>query len=460
MALAIRNNIMAGTAARHLGKAYTALAASVERLSSGLRINSAKDDAAGMAVRELIRADIAVLKQGSRNAQDGISMLQTMEAAMGIMDENLVRMKELAEQAATGSYSSAQRSIMDAEFSEMAAEIERIAGATKFNNIAMLNEAAQSSGSNDVKIHVGTTTTIDVEKTDMTMSGLNIDTGDGGWYMDTATSSGTSTSTASWMTVLADSATGGDTISMTIQFATCTAATSDDESAFTVFFSAGAAGTAASGADTTNAQTFSLANVVAAINAKSMDLGWDASGNDLRYSAATVQYDSTSSKYVLRLKSRESNADIGKITWTNFDGGGATDGFVSGGFNVTTGANAHSTTALLSSLGMLSSGATQAGLNIKTIDAATTALLTLETAINAKDTARASFGYKMNRLESTVAILDVQAENLQTAESRISDADVATEMANMTSTQVLTQAGVAMLAQANQMPQMALTLLR
>ncbi|MCH7920288.1 MAG: flagellin, partial [Planctomycetes bacterium] len=159
MALVIRSNIMAVTAARHLGKAYNALAESVERLSSGLRINSAKDDAAGLAVRELLRADIAVLKQGARNAQDGISMLQTMEAAMGIMDENLVRMKELAEQAATGSYSSAQRTIMDAEFAEMANEIERIAGATKFNGIAMLNEERLSTGSNDVKIHVGSTTT-------------------------------------------------------------------------------------------------------------------------------------------------------------------------------------------------------------------------------------------------------------------------------------------------------------
>jgi len=257
MALAIRNNIMASTAARHLGKAYGALSSSVERLSSGLRINSAKDDAAGMAVRELIRADIAVLKQGSRNAQDGISMLQTMEAAMGIMDENLVRMKELAEQAATGSYSSAQRSIMDAEFAEMAAEIERIAGATKFNNIAMLNEAAQSSGANDVKIHVGTTTTIDVEKFDMTKSGLNIDTGDGGWYVDTGTAEGTTSSTAAWMTAIdGTNATDNTTMSLSIQF-TDTSNTSNDESAFTVYFTAGTHESA--GADTSNAQTYSLA---------------------------------------------------------------------------------------------------------------------------------------------------------------------------------------------------------
>jgi len=458
MAMVIRNNIMAGTAARHLGKAYNALSASVERLSSGLRINSAKDDAAGMAVRELIRADIAVLKQGSRNAQDGISMLQTMEAAMGIMDENLIRMKELAEQAATGSYSSAQRSIMDAEFAEMAAEIERIAGATKFNNIAMLNETAQTSGANDVKIHVGTTTTIDVEKVNMTKSGLNIDTGDGGWQIDSSTAAtrGVTSSTAAWMSLL-EATDGDNTMSLTIQF-TDTANVSNDESAFTTYFTSGVI---VAGDVTVGIQTYSLAHVTAAINAKSMDLGWDSSGNDLRYSAAAIQYDSGSSKYVLRLQSRDSNASLSKITWADVDYGAGSFGYVSGGFLVSAAdSQAYSTSALLACLGMTDSGVTQAGLNIKTIEAATTALVTLESAINMKDTSRASFGYKMNRLESTVAILDVQAENLMTAESRISDADVATEMASMTSNQVLTQAGVAMLAQANQMPQMALTLLR
>jgi flagellin len=88
--LAIKNNIMSANAARHLGQSYDSLAKSVERLSSGLRINSAKDDAAGLAVRELMRADIAVLEQGARNALDGISMLQTFEGAMGTIDEALV----------------------------------------------------------------------------------------------------------------------------------------------------------------------------------------------------------------------------------------------------------------------------------------------------------------------------------------------------------------------------------
>jgi flagellin len=267
--LAIKNNMMAASAARYLGQSYDALATSVERLSSGLRINSASDDAAGMAVRELMRADIAVLEQGTRNAQDGVSMLQTMEGAMQVIDNLLVRMQELAEQAATGSYSSAQRAIMDNEFDEMANEIERIATATDFNGINMLDSSAA------VSIHFGgETDLIEVEGSKMTKAGLGIN-----------------------------------------------------------------------------------------------------------------------------------------------------------------------------------------ALSVTTAASARTALTTLDSAINIKDTARAKFGYMINRLESTGEVLGIQSENLSTAESRISDVDVATEMATLTRNQVLSQAGTAMLAQANSIPQMALTLL-
>ena len=441
MALAIRSNLMATTAARHLGKAYNALAESVERLSSGLRINSAKDDAAGMAVRELLRADIAVLKQGARNAQDGISMLQTMEAAMGIMDENLVRMKELAEQAATGSYSAAQRTIMDAEFAEMADEIERIAGATKFNGIAMLNEAALATGSNDVKIHVGSTTTIDVERTDMTKSGLNIETGDGGWRVTAVTANGVSATSVTYITVREGSAAAAGGLSLNISFEDNDTSANDEIDIVAAFTGVSSGGT-----------NFSLAAVVSTINAASNTLGFDISGNDLRYSAAEAYYDSSSSTYVLRISSRDSTSDEYSISFSNNDG--ANGGHVCGAFTIT----ADGSVSVSSSYA--NSGVTTAGLNIKTVDAATSALLRLSTAIDTKDTARAAFGYKMNRLESTVSILDIQVENLMTAESRISDVDVATEMANLTSTQVLSQAGVAMLAQANAMPNMALTLLR
>ncbi len=271
--LAIKNNLMAANAARHLGNSYNALATSVERLSSGLRINSAKDDAAGLAVRELMRADIAVFQQAARNALDGISMMQTMEGAMATIDDKLVRMQQLAEQAATGSYSSAQRSIMENEFVEMREEIDRVAAATKFNGIKMLDNSAS------VAIQVGKTAT--------------------------------------------------DNIALT-------------------------------------------------------------------------------------------------------------------GSNMTS----------------ASSGLAITGLTIGNVTSAKAALTGLDTAINTKDNARAQFGYKMNRLEGTISVLNIAAENLQAAESRVSDVDVVTEMAAMTRNQVLAQAGISMLAQANAMPQMALQLLR
>jgi len=268
--LAIKNNLMAANAARYLGQSYDALATSVERLSSGLRINSASDDAAGMAVRELMRADVAVLEQGARNAQDGVSLLQTMEGALQTVDDLMVRMQQLAEQAATGSYSSAQRVIMDNEFTEMSNEITRIATATDFNGIKMLDNSAT------VSVHFGgETDKIDVTGSTLTATGLGI--------------------------------------------------------------------------------------------------------NDLA---------------------------------------------------------------------------------ITTAGSARAALTTLDSAINAKDTARAKFGYMINRLESTGAVLGIQSENLSAAESRISDVDVATEMATLTRNQVLAQAGTSMLSQANSSPQMALTLLR
>jgi flagellin len=165
--LAIKNNIMAENAARQLSKAYDALGKSVERLSSGLRINGAKDDAAGLAVRELMRADIAVIKQGGRNAQDAISMLQTMEGAMAAIDDALIRMKELAEQASTGSYSEMQRNIMNTEFQQMMQEIDRIADTTGFNSINMLNSATASN-----TIHFGVASTIVVNSVDVRTSAL------------------------------------------------------------------------------------------------------------------------------------------------------------------------------------------------------------------------------------------------------------------------------------------------
>ncbi|KIX11839.1 hypothetical protein X474_22445, partial [Dethiosulfatarculus sandiegensis] len=157
MSLVVNHNMMAMNAARNLSTIYGRLAKSTQRLSSGLRVNDASDDAAGLAIRELMRADIQVINQGIRNASDAISMIQTAEGAMNVIDEKLVRMKELAEQAATGTYTTAQREIMDSEYQAMAAEIDRIANATDFNGVKLLdgtlNNFHEGSG---MKVHFGT----------------------------------------------------------------------------------------------------------------------------------------------------------------------------------------------------------------------------------------------------------------------------------------------------------------
>lgn len=146
MSLIINHNMMALNTSRNLNNAYGNLANSVQRLSTGLRINTAADDAAGLAIREGMRADVAALNQGIRNAQDGISLIQTAEGALSVIDEKLIRMKELAEQAATGTYTDEQRLIIQSEFAAMASEIDRIATATDFNGVKLLNGNVSVAG--------------------------------------------------------------------------------------------------------------------------------------------------------------------------------------------------------------------------------------------------------------------------------------------------------------------------
>jgi len=292
MSLVINHNLMAMNSARNLTTTYGRLSKSVQRLSSGLRINSAADDAAGLAIREMMRADIRVLSQGVRNANDAISLIQTADGALSVIDEKLTRMKELAEQASTGTYTSEQRAIIDSEYQAMASEITRIAMATDFNGVKLLNGD---------------------------LSGLGL-----------------------------DGSTGNQ---MKIHFGT---------------------------------------------------------GN-----ASAEDY------YYIRINS-----------------------------------------ATASALGVGNSiAAGTAGYTISTQAAAQLALDALNTAILSKDTIRATLGGVSNRLSNTITNLTIQAENLQAAESRISDVDVATEMTEFTRNQILTQAAVSMLAQANSLPQLALQLL-
>lgn len=143
MSLVINNNLMAMNATRNLNESYGKLATSTRRLSSGLRVGTAADDAAGLAMRELMRADIKTLGQGLRNANDGISMIQTADGGLGVIDAKLIRMKELAEQAATGTYTDVQRQMINQEYQLMANEITRIAQDTDFNSRKLLAGSGQ-----------------------------------------------------------------------------------------------------------------------------------------------------------------------------------------------------------------------------------------------------------------------------------------------------------------------------
>lgn len=299
MALVINHNMMAMNAARNLGASYTALGVSTRRLSSGLRVGLAADDAAGLAVRELMRADISALNQGVRNANDAISLIQTADGALGVIDEKLIRMKELAEQAATGTYTSDQRLIIDSEYQAMASEITRIANATDFNGIYLLN------------------------------GNLSGDVHDGAGLVSTG--------------------------KLKVHFGTAN--------------------------------------------------------------------DSAEDYYYIKI-------------------GNATASALGIGLSTDTSASRY-----------------EGGASISTQSAAQNAMEGLNAAITSKDQIRANLGALQNRLQNTISNLQISAENLQAAESRISDVDVALEMTNFVRNQILTQAAVAMLAQANTLPQMALQLL-
>ncbi len=402
MGLTIKNNLMAENAARHLGRSYGALATSVERLSSGLRINSSKDDAAGLAVRELIRADVAMFKQASRNAQDGISMLQTAEGAMAAMDEILIRMKELAEQASTDGYSTDQRTIMSEEFAELSLEIDRIATSTKFNSIAVLNSTTA------LDIHLGEgKITVSPEK--MTAAELGIDSTTGA--KERHGNFAVTVAEADNAYAAIDVAGSKDAFDFTFT----------NETVFTIDLSAWDAG------------NISLNELVDAINTQVA-----VQHADNGYAAAFAVYDPIFMRYHLEIEAEEALTANNAVVIN----GNLPDALVAGNFTEVT------------------DGTDGGGLNLDSSATAQAALVSVGLAIVEKDSYRAKLGYWMNRLEAASTVLDIQAENLLAAESRISDVDVATEMAAMTRNQVLAQAGIAMLGQANQMPQLALRLLQ
>lgn len=444
MSLVINNNMMAANVARNLNTHYGRLSKSTQRLSSGLRINSAADDAAGLAIRELQRTEIASLHQGVRNANDAISMIQVADGALQVIDEKLIRMKELAEQAATGTYTSDQRIIIDSEYQAMAAEITRIANATDFNGIHLLNGELESSVHNGsglnpkgkLKIHFGT----------------GNDSAEDYYYIQIGNSTAEALGLGSGKTV--DFALNR-TAKLAYEFAY-----NWHKERF---------------GDTEKSEKIAQ-NAYDYVN----KFFSDAINNDNHRQPTQDEWRllSSTEKEALKKKWGDSAAinlidngangrpgvdqNIGNRRFNNteIEGNVIINALRASDRDL----DNPSINALIDSLaryaGETFRGYTdEAGTTISTQDAAQRALDAVNNAVVSKDKIRAHLGALQNRLENTITNLNIQAENLQAAESRISDVDVATEMTEFVRQQILAQSAVAMLAQANTLPQMAMQLI-
>ncbi|PHM72983.1 FliC/FljB family flagellin [Xenorhabdus sp. KJ12.1] len=357
MASVINTNYSSLLAQNNLTKSQGTLGSAIERLSSGLRINSAKDDAAGQAIANRFTANVKGLTQASRNANDGISIAQTTEGALNEINNNLQRIRELTVQAKNGSNSSSDTKSIQEEVKQRLDEIDRISEQTQFNGVKVLSKDSKMSV--QVGAHDGETIDIDLKKIDSKVLQLND-------------------------LKLHDPAFGEQITTVKVDDATST--------------------------------TTPKAKKEQALDTKAV-----AGATDVK---------------VFQKMGADGKAEDGKVMLT----------YTKDGKNYT----AESTM-------------TAAGVVAKPADAAekeSAPLKALDKALSTVDSLRSSLGAVQNRLESTVNNLNNTVNNLSAARSRIEDADYAVEVSNMSRGQILQQAGTSVLAQANQVPQTVLSLLR
>lgn len=360
MGLQINTNIAAMNAYRNLSSTQNAMSTSLERLSSGLRINRAADDAAGLAISEKMRAQVSGLDQATSNAQDGISLVQTAEGALNETHSILQRMRQLAVQSANDTNSDSDRTQIQKEVTQLSQELDRISTTTQFNGQNLLDGSFQNS-TFQIGANAGQSLALSINDMSATSLGL----------------SGAAKGVA------------GN----------------------------GAAGAISGGTAPTGAYSISGTSILDAAGAT---VGTYADGGTTGPSTATF----------------------------NADNGGAVVTFATSAWSDTTTAGSES-----GSFGV------SASIDMSTKAGANAALASLDTAINTVSSQRADLGAVQNRLQHTVNSLSVASENTSAAESRIRDTDMAKEMTSFTRSQILQQAGVSMLAQANSMPQSVLKLL-
>jgi len=450
----INTNILSLTAQRNLDKSQGALATSLERLSSGLRINSAKDDAAGLAISERFTTQIRGLNQAVRNANDGISFAQTAEGALSTIGGSLQRIRELAVQSANDTNSASDRQALNNEVNQLIAEVNRVSASTQFNGQNILDGTL----SNLVfQVGANQNQTISVDGVDARGSQLGAAVAEGTAILDSfITGTGFTDVTIQGISVDLSSATSVEDVvaainnssadsgvqasratTVTADLGSVTALTGTNTSTLTingVALTLNATNTADEATLATYINQFSSqTGVTAADNAGSLELTSDADittaeGGGVLAAAA----DDTFYRGIVLA------ADVG--TTINVAGTDATD---LGGLDTAT-----------------TTDFTLNATDVLTRDNATTALRTLDFALQQVSGLRAELGAVQIRFESTISNLTVSSENLSAARSRIQDADFAKETAELTRAQILQQAGISVLSQANAQPQNVLALLQ
>ncbi len=501
----INTNYLALVSQNNLTKSQGALGTAIERLSSGMRINSAKDDAAGQAIANRFSANIRGLTQAARNANDGISLAQTTEGSLNEINNNLQRIRELSVQAANGSNSQSDLKSIQAEIQQRLDEIDRVSDQTQFNGVRVL------AGNNSLKIQVGANDSelisINLQKIDSGTLGLS------GFSVDGARQATVGDFVSEFGATGTDNYDVGGTV-YSVNFDTGAVTNASGQA---IYVEAGTgnlvatttkANTASTVYTTTKSATGAEAVAIAAASV-GKGVGEEFSAQGFNFTVKTAAdangngvYTATVDGVDVDFTITDSSAPAGTAAQVATSSALYTS-VVHGGF--TTKATENNKAATLTDLdlkGATKTGSTlfvngtkyaanAAGTEVKT-DTGTPAndrvmfrsytvsgnptlinedaakllqstedpLKTLDTALQKVDSLRSELGAVQNRFESTIANLTNTVTNLSAARSRIEDADYAVEVSNMTRAQILQQAGTSVLAQANQVPQTVLSLLR
>jgi flagellin len=493
MAQVINTNVMSLNSQRQLNNSAGSLATSLQRLSSGLRINSAKDDAAGLAISDRFTSQIRGLDQARRNANDGISLAQTAESAISSATDMIQRIRELAVQAANATNTGTDRQALNLEAGQLLSELQRISISSEFNGKKLFDG---SFGSQAFQVGANSYQTISIGTSNLQTNqyGLNTVVGTIG-VIATGSGAAVASTTAADLTIngrvsgsvsnagtdtaklLADriNAIAGET-NVTAQGRTvarlAVASTGayglslrgENASAVNVSFNVSATNTADG-----------LSAAVSEINKQTAATGIsasvDESGNFIRLEAGSgvdVVVGNTSGAGGITLTSESMNTSGVASTGgsESVASGNADANFLSvrgtvtldssSGFNLTASAAGMFAATETSA----QSGSTVSLIDLSTFNKATFALRIADKALATISSQRAQFGAVQSRFSTTISNLQATSENLSASRSRILDADFAAETANLTRAQILQQAGTAMLAQANALPQNVLTLLR